>query len=395
MSIRSAFIATLSGVLSIAVTVSAAVPGHVDDFPAGVGDWNGGASAVWVSTGGVGGGGDGFLSISRNGAQLGVKVDDSSGGQFVGNLTGDGVIGFSFWLNDVGADEDIEIHVGLGESFSNFWLSVDGFDPPNGTWAEFSVDITDASGWVQIMGSGTFAQAVANSDRLLFRHDVPPLGFFPADITGDFGLDRVTALPAACSAPELMPGEKGVSFAARAFDGYIDPARESSNGVDLNQGLSTFIIELSGEIVDTDGSPLSADSFTITDTDGTPPSIDSVSTDGNKVTITLSQPISVGQRTTIALAAGAACDSKVVVEESIVVGFLPADVNQDGCVSPFDLLRFRQYVSGAAAPKFGLVVDFVDIDRSGGLGPFDLLSFRQLVNGVSPATQEWAGNCLP
>ncbi len=44
------------------------------------------------------------------------------------------------------------------------------------------------------MGIGTFAEALQNSDRLLFRHDGAPIEMFPKVVAGDFGLDRITAL---------------------------------------------------------------------------------------------------------------------------------------------------------------------------------------------------------
>ncbi len=70
-------------------------------------------------------------------------------------------------------------------------------------------------------------------------------------------------------------------------------------------------------------------------------------------------------------------------------GFMPCDVDQSGSCSPFDLLRFRQFVNQVSTPDCGVLLDFLDIDRTGTTGPFDLLAFRQLVNGVFPATQPW------
>ncbi len=36
------------------------------------------------------------------------------------------------------------------------------------------------------------------------------------------------------------------------------------------------------------------------------------------------------------------------------------------------------------------------MNRDGEITPFDLLAYRQIINGVSPpATQPWAGECLP
>ncbi len=96
----------------------------------------------------------------------------------------------------------------MGTALSNFWLSIPGFSPPDGSWQQFSVDLANPSQWVQIIGTGTFQAALAASNRLLFRHDVPPLVQNPNDVAGDFGLDRIQVLPAppnvpAASAPGL------------------------------------------------------------------------------------------------------------------------------------------------------------------------------------------------
>lgn len=182
-------------ILLVSAAANAATPGYVEDFNGGLGNWQGGAVETIVSSGGVGGAGDGYLEVALPdfAGYLGVFND---GPDFNGDLLADGVTGFSFWLSDVGQDDDLEIHVGVGVAFVDFWLSIDGFAPPEaGSWAEFSVDITDESGWVQIIGSGSFADALANSDHLLFRHDFPPLIQPPDTIQGEFGLDRVTVLP--------------------------------------------------------------------------------------------------------------------------------------------------------------------------------------------------------
>jgi hypothetical protein len=44
---------------------------------------------------------------------------------------------------DTGADNNLEIHVGIGIPTLNFWLSVQGFTPPDGLWHKFSVDVTN------------------------------------------------------------------------------------------------------------------------------------------------------------------------------------------------------------------------------------------------------------
>jgi hypothetical protein len=173
----------------------AATPGFVEDFATGTGGFGVlGSTVTHVTSGGVGGASDPHITISNStSAFLGSF---STAPDLVGNLPADGVTGYSFWLRDTGADDDLEIHVGVGTAFSNFWLSIPGFVPPDGSWQQFTVDLTDPGQWVQIIGSGTFQAALAASDRLLFRHDVPPLTQFPEAVAADFGLDRIQVLPA-------------------------------------------------------------------------------------------------------------------------------------------------------------------------------------------------------
>src|SRR5262245_41574617 len=142
----------LASLVTLAVPAIAATPGFVEDFSTDTGGFGlGGGSAVTrVLSGGVGGGSDPFLSISNAAlAQLGSFSSDPD---LVGNLTAAGVTGYSFWLRDTGANDNHQIHVAVGQAFTNVWLSIPGFVPPDGTWQQFSVDLTNPSQWVQIIG---------------------------------------------------------------------------------------------------------------------------------------------------------------------------------------------------------------------------------------------------
>src|SRR5262249_27466404 len=105
----------------------------------------------------------------------------------------------------------------------NYWETVAGFVPPDGKWQKFRVDLTEPSQWVQIVGTGTFQSAVAATDRVLFRHDVPPLMQAPDPVAADFGLDRVEALPAPAPVPVAATTGRialallGVAFATAAL----------------------------------------------------------------------------------------------------------------------------------------------------------------------------------
>jgi hypothetical protein len=198
----------------------AATPGFEEDFSAGTGGFGagGGSTVTHVTSGGVGGAGDPYIAISN--AAPALLGSFSTAPDLVGNLPADGVTGYSFWLRDTGADDNLEIHVGVGVAFANFWLSVPGFVPPDGSWQQFTVDLTDPGQWVQIIGTGTFQAALAASDRLLFRHDTPPLTQFPPSIAADFGLDRIQVLPVPAGVPAVSaPGRAVLALLLVALAG--------------------------------------------------------------------------------------------------------------------------------------------------------------------------------
>ncbi len=189
-----------------------------------------------------------------------------------------------------------------------------------------------------------------------------------------------------------------------AHSGYIDPRRESDNGVDLNQGITEITLCFSRPVWAIGGGDLTADAFDVRETGGgTPPGIVNViALNDTRVTVTLDRPIALREWTTIQAHVEDECGNAIMdsgnqgpgVDEPdrVDIGFLPCDVDQSGTVSPLDLFRFRQFVNGIAAPDVGLLTEFIDTDRDGTLTPTDLFLFRQLINGVSPpATMPWAG----
>jgi hypothetical protein len=204
---RSSLLLAFSGSI-VAAHAFAATPGFQQDFSAGLGGFGGGSTITHVTSGGVGGALDPYLSVSNAIAgQLGTYSADVN---LVGNLPADGVTGYTFWLRDVGANDNHEIHVGVGQAGVNFWLHIPGFTPPDGVWQQFSVDFSNPSQWVRIIGTGTFQAARANSNRLLFRHDLAPFVMLPDNAAGDFGLDRVQVLPAP---PPMVPALSATGLA--------------------------------------------------------------------------------------------------------------------------------------------------------------------------------------
>ena len=203
---RLTTVVVIGALCTLCASAHGGVLGTVEDFNGGGAAGFGGGSQSYVhsSTGGVGGVGDGYLTIANTSSgKLGVFT---SRAEFTGDLLADGASGFSFWLNDVGNDDPLDIHVSVGANHQNVWQSLNGFLPPENDWEKFSVDVIDESDWVQIIGSGTFADAILNSDRLLFRHDVAPFVRRPAEIDADFAVDRIAVVPEPSAALTLLLG---------------------------------------------------------------------------------------------------------------------------------------------------------------------------------------------
>lgn len=173
-----------------ASAVDAATPGFVADFEGDLHGFGGGSTSY---TNPASGGADdsGYLRIA-NVAVAGNLGTRTISPDLTGNYIADGVTGVRFTLRDVGVDDPLEIHALVGTSQLNMWQSVLGVDPPTGSWQEYSVDLSDPSQWVRTLGTGSFEDALANADRLTFRHDVAPYEQFPDPIEADFGIDDVT-----------------------------------------------------------------------------------------------------------------------------------------------------------------------------------------------------------
>ncbi len=221
-------------------------------------------------------------------------------------------------------------------------------------------------------------------------------GVYSVEAAGSAGDSVVIeVMENSCQTPDFRPGVQGASAGGRMFDGFIDARRESANGVDII-GMDSITVQFTTPMQNNDGSPLSASAFSIVDTAGTAPSITGITTaDDQTVTVNLSGHITLQEWTTLSVSARSSCAADPF-NGGIDIGYLPADVNQNGNVNPLDLLKFKQYVNGISLPPMGVIEDYIDTNRSGGVNPLDLLAFKQLINGVMPpATQSWNGATLP
>jgi Dockerin type I domain len=336
---------------------------------------------------------------------LGYRVTDLGDGTWhyeyaLHNLTSDDSVGsfsvpvpLGVELTNVGF-HDVDYHSGEIYSLDD-WIPTES--PGAITWATES------------FAENPNANALRWGTLYNFRFDAntPPqeatltLGLFKSN-----GTQEARILAPSTFGPAVVHGASGVSYTDHAYGGFIDPRRESSDGVNNNVGITKVTFIFSDEVVSGNGGgDVGPGDFEVSETgDAVPPSIIGVDASQNPtIVITLDRPITVQEWTTIRADVSSSTTGLGVPNlgdlgpgvnelDRIDVGFLPGDVDQSGLVNPVDLFLYRQYVNDVSAPTLGLKVDFLDTDRDGVVTPPDLFAYRQLINGVTPpATQAWAG----
>jgi len=189
--------ARVAAALAVALTLGGATPsrsgptlGFREDWAGtSVDGWGGGSTSYSnPGSGGADGAGDGYLLVTQ--AADGNFGTRSVGSEYTGDWVAAGIGRVLLSLNDVGAPDALEIHLAIGNT-SNLWQYNAGFTPPSGAWQEFAVDLSDASKFTQIAGSGTFTEALQFADRILLRNDSAPYVQAPDPAHGDFAIDRV------------------------------------------------------------------------------------------------------------------------------------------------------------------------------------------------------------
>jgi hypothetical protein len=229
----------IGAVLNVAAALSLPataepVPGFRQDWPGtDLHGWTSGAGHVNPGSGGTLGATDGYLVMFRE--SEGFLATYCPCPELQGDWRAAGITTVKFSINDVGADQNLEIHFVIGES-GNLWLYTPGFVPPENQWAEFVVDLTDTASFTRIIGTGSFAGAFQNVELVQLRHDLAPFMQAPNPIQADVGIDGLelagalveVLVPALATPVELGPpfpnparGPVTVSF--RTADG--EPVR--------------------------------------------------------------------------------------------------------------------------------------------------------------------------
>lgn len=186
-----------------------------------------------------------------------------------------------------------------------------------------------------------------------------------------------------------------ISFNQWAFGGYIDPKIESTDGTNLDLGLNTFNIVFNTEpFGDAAGGPITLANVSIEETGpGPAPGAVSIVKSGDTITVQLDRIITLQEWTTLVVDVYNANGARIVdngnegeeMDEParLDVGFLVADVNNDGAVQPLDLARWiHAWKQGIIHPpdvEKGHPNDYLDISRSGGPQPQDLTRLIQLL----------------
>jgi len=217
--------------------------------------------------------------------------------------------------------------------------------------------------------------------------------------------------PSDSTPPEIVhanvPPNPGVSTSASTCSGYIDPRIENIviNTVDTSVGPDEVVFEFSEPVFAIGGGPVTMASFAVTQTGiGTPPGIAGVVQDDPNLPIyrvQLDRIIDFKEWTTVRAMVEDAVGNAIPnlgdlgpaanEPDRIDVGRLPGDINQDGIVSPVDLVNLRQFLRSNSFHNDCDDVLYFDLNRNGALGdPQDLIRFRQIRLGSAPATQRWA-----
>ena len=224
-----AAIVVLSACLPASLAMAVTVP-FTEDFVGGAANWRDSASnpAGYVASGGVGGIGDGFISIERtfsptadpNFASTIFRGHDSfasSGHAFVGDWLGAGVSEFSFWIRH-NASSDLSFGTRFATSSNspgaNALSSLGLIAPPN-EWTRLAIPISPAA--IAPEGPASFfANVFSNLGNL-------QISARPGTSVGStvrFDLDRVSIVPEPTTFAFLM-GAAGAVICRRRVRRHV------------------------------------------------------------------------------------------------------------------------------------------------------------------------------
>jgi hypothetical protein len=211
-----AFVASWLGLaLALSAAPAAAVtPGMVDTFEAGSdAGWAAGVASpvppVVVGSGGPGGDGDGYLSLTAiGGFGAGSRLTVIAGPQWAGDYLGSGVQAIRMDVNNLGATE-LDLRLWLAGALGSTTLSAAPVVVPAGsgwTTVSFSLDPADLT--------GEPLSALGAVQQLRLFHGTT--ASFPGDaVIAQLGIDNVSAVPETAAWALWLPGLWLLGRAAR------------------------------------------------------------------------------------------------------------------------------------------------------------------------------------
>jgi hypothetical protein len=168
----------------------------LDDFEsAGSRDWTGGASEIYLETGGPTGADDAFLELKANGGvgQGSKLATFNTHSRWTGNYEIAGVNTIGAWIKNF-SNQPLNMRVVLFATDNQRWTSKKALDlAPHQDWTyhEFKLD---ADSLVRVLGNQTHKQVIANVTKLMIRHDSEPPSSGGTSINAVIGLDNIQAL---------------------------------------------------------------------------------------------------------------------------------------------------------------------------------------------------------
>ncbi|MFY9234375.1 MAG: hypothetical protein WAO58_07935 [Fimbriimonadaceae bacterium] len=163
--------------------------GQMDTFQDGtVMGWAGGASPTNIATGGPFGDGDRFLRITT-GFRNHLATYNTT--RWSGNYAAAGVNLIQVFLKNLGSTE-LSMRVVLHGVNGSRWTTTKPVVLPVGSgWKQVNFRLDEAA-LTRVVGTGTFADAYTNVDRLMLRHSTD-LSSGGTTIVGQLGIDRIHA----------------------------------------------------------------------------------------------------------------------------------------------------------------------------------------------------------
>jgi hypothetical protein len=188
-------VALLLAFAAIASVNAQVAPGQTDTFTSTTQNWNG-ASPTWMSGGGPGGAGDGYLRLtSSGGAGPGSKMTGYNSLQWSGNFIGAGVNAISVDFNNAG-NTALEMRLVFFDSaLSTQWVSNASAVLNAGSgWQHFTFSLGSAA-FTQTEGATSYTDTLTNANRMMFRHDPGAPSNGGTAVVATLGIDNVHAVP--------------------------------------------------------------------------------------------------------------------------------------------------------------------------------------------------------